>query len=243
MVTSTKHRADGERALQMTSRTGSTKWVYQVVRVKAGSYYQAEAMAFLPAGARAELFLRVSWYGTDDGGGQLIQSGDSTGVLRTGTGGFTSLDTPPLQAPSSALSASVRLMVRPFSSDETTVYFDGVRFAETGPPAVTGTSIAAASSGQQAQRRAGERTAGAPAPGTPGTPHASGGGESAVAGATGIANVKPEKAPPPVPVEQRKNSTDWALVAALGVPVLAIVAGAGFEFLRRRSGARANSGD
>jgi hypothetical protein len=121
-------RVEGTRSLAMTSRTSSTKWAYQTVRVQPGVFYEASGYTWNP-GAE-ETFLRVSWYASDDGSGSAIDSVDSTANAAAGAT-FQRLTTGPTQVPDNAQTARVRLMLRPGLAEAVTVYFDAVTFAIT----------------------------------------------------------------------------------------------------------------
>lgn len=125
--------SEGVRSLAFTSRTGSTKWVYQTVLADPSSYYEASAQALAGAGAVKDVFLRVTWYESEDGSGQALGSADSRDASLT-QAGFQPLVTGRIQAPAEARSAKVKLVLRPSSATETTVYFDAVEFRQVPPP-------------------------------------------------------------------------------------------------------------
>ena len=124
---------EGGRALALTSDgTSSTKWAYQAVAVTGGRYYDASALA-TNAGAES-VFLRVSWYESNDTTGQATGNDDSLQVIAPGSAAWQTLDTGPLQAPLDARSARVRLMLRPAGDAPSTAYFDAVSFREVPAP-------------------------------------------------------------------------------------------------------------
>ncbi|MDO8616188.1 MAG: hypothetical protein Q7T33_10725 [Dehalococcoidia bacterium] len=127
-------RFEGQYSLALTSATASTKWAYQTVAVQGGDYYRATAQA-LAGGPGGAVFLRISWYESDDGSGEAIDTADSTDVLQAGDPAFRLLTTGPIQAPAGARSARVRLMLRPASADQAVAYFDAVAFSSTEAPA------------------------------------------------------------------------------------------------------------
>lgn len=133
MSTSSTVRAEGSRSASLTSRTESTKWIYQTVSIEGGAYYRLQAQALKNDPAAREVLLRVSWYTSEDGSGSQIDTADSPSTAADAAA-FVALDTGPIQAPVEARSAKVRLMLRPMSSAPTTVYFDDARFAETAAP-------------------------------------------------------------------------------------------------------------
>ena len=122
----------GSESLSLSSDTTSTKWSYQIVAVQPGTYYRASVYA-AQAGS-GDIFLRVSWYDTNDGSGEAIASDDSTSVISHSSSQFTLLQTDPIEAPSSARSASVRLMFRPGGASGLTAYFDDAAFGEVSAP-------------------------------------------------------------------------------------------------------------
>ncbi len=132
MTTTAAQHTDGLRALEFRSRTASTKWAYQTVLVTGGEYYSALADA-LPGDGVEAAFLRISWYASEDGSGSSLGSTDSP--LATADPAFTRLDTGAVQAPDKAMTARIRLMMRPESDAPATAYFDDVEFG----PAVAST--------------------------------------------------------------------------------------------------------
>jgi Lamin Tail Domain len=117
----------GEWSATLDSDTSSTKWLYQAVAVDPAGWYEARGMARVDGG---EVFIRVSWYASNDGSGSILDSVDSAA---SGSGAWAALSTGPVQAPSTANSARVRLMLRP--SGTATAAFDDVAFVASEPPA------------------------------------------------------------------------------------------------------------
>ncbi len=210
----TEPRSEGDRALAFTSRTGSTKWVYQTVLADPSGYYQAAAQAFAPGGGVKDVFLRVSWYESEDGSGEALGSSDSPPSLPSR--GFETITTGRIQAPSEARSAKVRLMVRPASGAEATVYFDAVEFRAIGAPALGPSAPASgASPAPEVTVRAAPTVLGAlftPVP---------------------LSNVQAPDAAPAGSVAAGKGGNEALFVAlAAGAPLLAVVV-AGALRLRR----------
>ena len=81
-----------------------------------------------------DVFLRVSWYATDDGSGSAISTDDSTQTISRNGNAFSLLQTDPLEVPAGAQSASLRLMFRPADATEATALFDDVSFTMVAPP-------------------------------------------------------------------------------------------------------------
>ncbi|HXG03420.1 MAG TPA: hypothetical protein VNO23_08430, partial [Candidatus Binatia bacterium] len=132
----------GSGAASFTSATTSTKWAYQVVRVSGGGVY--EFSGFLQPGTGvSESYLRVSWYGSADGSGSAIGNSDSTTRLAGATGAFTRLATGPVQAPASAASARVRVMLAPASAAPAVLYFDDMAFGPAEASAATPAPVSA----------------------------------------------------------------------------------------------------
>jgi outer membrane biosynthesis protein TonB len=127
-------KRSGSHSLALASVSTSTKWAYQTITVQSGGYYRATAYAAQGNSAPGEIFLRVSWYDSGDGSGEAISSDDSTGVIGANSSSFQQLVTDPVQAPSGARSARVRLMFRPAGASAATAYFDDAAFAVTSPP-------------------------------------------------------------------------------------------------------------
>ncbi len=134
MAVANSHSIEGELALAFTSRTAATKWVYQTVLVEPGAFYVATAQALKSDPNARAMFLRVSWYESENGTGEAIDSVDSTEVLEADAPEFRTLSTGAVQTPDDARSAKVKLMLRPASDAPATVYFDAVAFAEISAP-------------------------------------------------------------------------------------------------------------
>jgi len=121
-------RRDGQYAAAFTSRTTSTKWVFQTVAVEGGEAYVLSGYALKNSANVAAAYLRLSWYASPDGSGKAIASVDSTMRLTDDSLSFRFLSTGAVVAPAEAASAKVRLMLDPLSEAEGTVYFDDVSF-------------------------------------------------------------------------------------------------------------------
>jgi len=211
-------RTEGAYSAAFTSRTTSTKWVYQTVSVTGGAYYALAAQALKDDPAAAEAFLRLSWYATPDGSGSALDSEDSRKRLTTDASSFRVLAIGPVPAPSEARSAKVRLMLRPLSAAPATVYFDAVTFG----PSTRGE--APEDGGQSAGDSADVGVANAD--------------EALAAGVaigdTRLANVKPSR-PGGADAAFHGGSSDWVFVVlAVGVPALALAGTAAYEWRRRR---------
>jgi hypothetical protein len=232
--------ADGDHSLAFTSRSGSTKWVYQTVLVQPGAYYQASAQAM--SANHGSVFLRVSWYSTEDGSGQALGSDDSTASVEGASAAFEPLTLEPTRAPEEARSARVRLMLRPGSDVPTTVHFDDVRFEEAPAPPPQHTEAAAPRSATSPSVRSTPDAA--PPTTTQVTPLPVALGEASTP--MRLANVTP---PPRPPIDDAQigaggdDWNDWALIIAVTTPLAALAAAAGYDIGRRRRGANPEGPD
>lgn len=130
----TAHRRSGSNSLSLQSASTSTKWAYQTVTVQGGAYYLAAAFAMQNNSRPGDLFLRISWYSTNDGNGEAIANDDSTATLSANSTAFQPLSTNPVQAPASARSVRIRLMFRPANASPASAYFDDISFYQTTAP-------------------------------------------------------------------------------------------------------------
>jgi hypothetical protein len=121
----------------LRSESGTTKWAYQVVGVEPNRAYEFAGYVLMdgPPGSRA--YLRVSWYASADGSGQLLSSVDSLGDIGGGDASFRHLTTGAAVAPGDAHSAKLRITLVPASSSEERIYLDDFAFFETAPPTPT----------------------------------------------------------------------------------------------------------
>ena len=122
----------GSSVAVLTSRTTATKWIYQVVPVTEGEWY--EAGAWLLPRDDAELGLvRIAWYASGDGSGRQLATVDSSPAPGDAAD-FVEVTTPAVQAPPTARSAQVRLMLRPRSSALATLVADDAYFEPAPAP-------------------------------------------------------------------------------------------------------------
>lgn len=224
-------KVDGASALAFTSSTGSTKWVYQAIRVEPLAYYDASVYA-VPSSSVSEAFLRLSWYESEDGSGAAIGSDDS---LATATGSaFEFVWTGPVQAPSDARSVKLKLMLRPGTESQTTAYFDAVTFTVTDPPA----DEPVADRGGTGSDSTPDSPSLAAASDTSGTAAPS----PAVLGAasTPIRRANVTRAPMSVADASRSSSGanyDWAIAMAIVIPLMAFAFLGLYELRRPRRNA------
>jgi hypothetical protein len=134
-------KQEGRFAAAFTSRTTSTKWAFQTVTVEGGEAYVLSGYALKNNANVQGAYLRLSWYASPDGSGTAIGSVDSTTRLTDDSPDFRFLTTGPVEAPSEAASAKVRLMLDPVSEAEGKVYFDDISLEETIMPPPTQTAV------------------------------------------------------------------------------------------------------
>jgi hypothetical protein len=222
-------RSGGIFSAALTSRTASTKWIYQTVAVNGGSYYRLSAQVHNPDAGSEAAFLRVSWYATEDGGGRAIGASDSLESRGAFSPAFVLLETDAVQAPPEARTAKVRLMHRPLSEQTATVYFDDVSFESTSPfqpdsglaPAPTPASIQPVPLSQPADWVSGGLS----------------GNVSLLASSVITpANVRAVRAEGATVTNGRGRSVDWAVALALTLPAAALALTASSESRRRLDG-------
>ncbi len=219
-------KIEGQQSLVVTSRSSSTKWVYQTVRVQGGAYYEATAYTW-NSGAE-ETFLRVSWYSSLTGAGSALDSVDSTTVAARGSG-FEQLTTGPVQAPEGAQTARIRLMLRPGSTTTVAAQFDAVTFGITDARPAEGSST-----GHLGRSGGGANAAAASSIRSPYVAVGTDSGQAAQFEArTGFVNVKPVATPPPATVAAG-SSYDWLAVLGVAVGGAAIVFAVASEWSKRK---------
>ena len=222
MATTSSLHSGGGRAAALTSRTGSTKWLFQTISVRGGSHYRLRAMARKDDPAAREALLRVSWYASADGSGGQLSTADSQ-PLEADSPRFAPLDTGAVQAPAEARSARVRLLLRPLSGSPATVYFDDVLFQRTGPP-----SAAAATAASEM----GTGAAGGPSSPRIGSTRQEVAGMRA--GPSVLANVREPRAEGPP--GSGGGRPLWPVLLALGVPAAGLALMAGHAWRSRLAG-------
>ena len=121
--TSGRYRS-GKYSGEYRSSTDSTKWIYQEVAVTGGSAYQFDAYVLTDDPATREVFLRISWYASDDTSGSAIAVSDSPQHLSGSDPAFRQLTTGPALAPAETRSARLRIVLVPESSDLAVIFID-----------------------------------------------------------------------------------------------------------------------
>jgi hypothetical protein len=121
--TSERFRSDGHSGA-FVSNSASTKWAYQTMKVSEGTGYEFSLYVLLDDPAVSEVFLRVSWYESEDGNGSALGFSDSPVHLTGNESAFRYLTTEAVQAPVNARSGKFRVMLVPSSAAEGTIYLD-----------------------------------------------------------------------------------------------------------------------
>jgi hypothetical protein len=219
-------RTEGVLAAALSSQTTSTKWIFQTVMVRGGAHYEASVDARAGPGSES-VFLRLSWYANADGSGSAIDSVDSLATISPAEARFTRLTTGVVEAPPSAATVKVRLMLRPSSEEPAVAYFDFVALLETSADVSapvargrteSGTIFAAGRDGGAESLTEGNGSVG-PAGGTP----------------VRLANVKPPELEAGSSLASGDGSgDDWAIMLALGIALSAIGIAGGHELWQRR---------
>ena len=114
----------GRWAVSLASQGGSTKWLYQVIPITSGGWYEATGFGRIEAGA-GEASIRVSWYRDSLGEGEAIATVESR---VTASEDWAMLTVAPSEAPEGAGSVRLRLMLR--ATNAATAAFDDVVFRE-----------------------------------------------------------------------------------------------------------------
>ena len=128
-----EHYRSGGHSGTFRSDTESTKWAYQALAAFGGSAYEFDAYVLLDDPGAREVFLRISWYESDDAGGSAIAVSDSPARLSGNDSSFRYLTTGAALAPQSARTARLRVMLVPASSATTTVYLDDASVRQVAP--------------------------------------------------------------------------------------------------------------
>ena len=132
VVTTYSHQ--GSTSVRFSSSTTSTKWVHQTIAVNGSEYYEASGYALKNDPDVADVFLRVSFYVSDDGLGPAIATADSLETLSDDNPNFRRLSTGAVQTPPNARTARLRLMLRPSSDAPAEAYFDAMSFVRVPEP-------------------------------------------------------------------------------------------------------------
>jgi|GEM_PF-1649612 len=134
----------GGNALVLRATSGSTAWVEQAVTVAPGSWYAASATLAPVEGVRAA-WVRIAWYASDDASGAQMSTDDSEAISVAGlaivVAPGASVSTGAVQAPSTARSARVRILLQPSTDSGAALAISEVAFeaSQKPPPAPTPT--------------------------------------------------------------------------------------------------------
>jgi len=220
-------RVSGSQSLELSSSTTSTKWAFQTVRVLAGTWIEASAWA-KPSGGEA--FVRLSWYASEDGSGQAMDSDDSAVV--TTSSSFQEMTTGSVQVPAEARTAKVRLMLRPYSEAAATALFDDAALKPAEP--VPGSPEGAVSSPSRGSRTRSARSAAA-GPAVAAIYGETPEGQDGLSGAPILSNDgRPDDDVRPVPVGEEDDSPWETPLAILVLACLALIGAILFRELVRK---------
>lgn len=119
-------------AAVLSSNTTATKWIYQIVTVSPGGWYEAAAL-LSPDGGVARAWVRLAWYASDDGSGRQLAVADSPedGERANDDRAYS---TGAILAPPEAHSAQLRLVLRPMGAGAARLTVDDVRFEAVDAP-------------------------------------------------------------------------------------------------------------
>jgi hypothetical protein len=240
----TTYSYQGSTSVRFSSNTTSTKWLHQTIAVSGAEYYEASGYALKYDPNVRDVFLRLSFYTSDDGLGPAIDTADSLETLSSDDPNFRRLSTGAMQTPPDARTARLRLMLRPSSNAPAEAYFDGVSFVRvpepidmlTDPSPAPGTTTDA-DAGRPTQTSTsslrgaeeGDDGAGTGTSATPAPPVAL----AADSTPASLANVGPSSAPATIgSPDTGHNDRDWLIVLALALPAIGL-ATVGFRELHR----------
>ncbi|MDP2328573.1 MAG: lamin tail domain-containing protein [Dehalococcoidia bacterium] len=124
-------------SLVLTASGATTAWVEQrLAEIDPDEWYEASAVLAPLHGVEAA-WLRIAWYASDDASGEQISTTDSPVVVSPPRNAiaraFEVVGTGPVQPPTAARSARVRILVRPGDEAGGAVAIDEVEFAVTEP--------------------------------------------------------------------------------------------------------------
>lgn len=124
-------------ALVLRANNGSTAWVEQPVTIDPGAWYEAGALLAPVEGVRAG-WVRIAWYASSDASGAQMSTVDSQMIGVEGLailGGALPVTTGPVQAPSNAQSARVRILLQPSVDSGAALAITQVSFEASQEPA------------------------------------------------------------------------------------------------------------
>lgn len=130
-------------ALVLRANGSSTAWVEQAVLVAPGGWYAASATLAPIEGVRAA-WVRIAWYASDDASGAQMSTDDSEAISVDGLAILAApgapLTTGPVQAPATARSARVRILLQPSIESGAALAITDVGFGASQAPAPTPTT-------------------------------------------------------------------------------------------------------
>lgn len=132
----------GQYSLKVShDKTSSYGYQTTIQNIEGGMFYQVSGFGKSSDSSIASLFIRVAWYASADGSGTQLASPNDTDSIGAGND-WTNFSSGIIQAPSTANSAKVRLVLTSKTVGQTaSAFFDDVFFQESvAPTAVTTTN-------------------------------------------------------------------------------------------------------
>ncbi|MBI2614011.1 MAG: hypothetical protein HYW62_04545 [Candidatus Levybacteria bacterium] len=121
-------------------KTSSYGFQKTISNTEGGMFYRASGYGKTTDVNVASYFIRIAWYASTDGSGSQLSSPNDSNSSTTINGDWVLLTIDSIQAPSTANSAKVRLVLTSVSSGQTAyVYFDDILFEESIAPTSTPT--------------------------------------------------------------------------------------------------------
>lgn len=121
-------------------KTSSYGFQNVVQNIEGGMFYQASGYGKTTDANTASFFIRVAWYSSADGSGSQLSSPNDSNIETTINGDWLLLTTNSIQAPASANSAKIRLVLTSKTSGQLAyAYFDDIVFQESIAPTNTPT--------------------------------------------------------------------------------------------------------
>ena len=122
-------------------KTSSYGFQKTISNTEGGMFYKASGYGKTTDTYVASYFIRVAWYSSTDGSGSQLSSPNDSNSATTINGDWALLTTNSIQAPSTANSAKVRLVLTSMTSGQiTSAYFDDIIFQESIAPTATPTN-------------------------------------------------------------------------------------------------------
>lgn len=131
----------GNNAIKIQNdKTGSYGFQQVIPNIEGGMFYEARGYGKAYDSSTASFFIRVAWYSSSDGSGSQLSSPSDSNVVDNVSNDWTLLTTNAIQAPSTANSAKIRLVLNSKTSGQLALaYFDDILFQESIAPTATPT--------------------------------------------------------------------------------------------------------